>query len=91
MLSTGDARILFAARSEARSKFESNRGSAFDSSATQQKIAEAEEVARILRQNIVQGEPIEGTKPEEQKYRALPILSRSSVSYICGYTCMRKP
>lgn len=58
----GDTRILSAARLEARSKFDSNRNLAPQDSVAEQKIAEAIEVARILRQNIVQGKPAVGEK-----------------------------
>lgn len=37
-----------------------------------EKIAEAEEVARILRQNIVQGRQLEDAEKGDQRYRAYP-------------------
>ena len=58
----GDMRILTAARVEARSRFDSNRELTPEDPVADQKIAEAMEVARILRQNIVQGEPAVGEK-----------------------------
>lgn len=66
----GDARILSAARIEARSRFDSNRSLEPGSPDVKQRVSEAEEVARILRQNIVQGEPLAGTKNGDQRYRA---------------------
>jgi len=62
----GDSRILSAARIEARSKFDSNRSLSPDSPG---KISEAEEVAIILRRNIVQGQQVKGTGGRDQKYR----------------------
>ena len=65
----GDPRILFAARVEARSKFNSNRSLSPESLDAEQKILEAQEVARILRQNVVQGHPVSGSEDAEQRYR----------------------
>lgn len=66
----GDFRILSASRIEARSKFDSNRSLSPHSPELQQKISEAVEIARILRQNIVQGEQLEGPGNGDQRYRA---------------------
>ena len=63
---TGDPRIFTAACAEARSKFSAYRALDPENPETEQKTAEAKEVARLLRQNIVQGEPIEG---REYRYR----------------------
>ncbi|KAK0508801.1 hypothetical protein JMJ35_009077 [Cladonia borealis] len=64
-----DARMLYAARVEARSRFNNNRSLPVEIMDTQQKINEAEEVARILRQNVVQGQKVEGTGLEDKRYR----------------------
>lgn len=68
--SAGDLRILSAARIEARSKFERDRFLSPSSTDAEQKVLEAKEVARILRQNVVQGEQVTGADNEEQRYRA---------------------
>ena len=69
-MSVGDLRILSAARVEARSKFDQNRFLSPSSIEAEQKVLEAKEVARILRQNVVQGEQVTGPKDKEQRYRA---------------------
>ena len=61
--------MLSAARTEARSKFDNNRLLPLESMDTQQKINEAEDVARILRQNVVQGREVEGTGDGDKRYR----------------------
>ena len=73
--------MLSAARTEARSKFDSNRLLDSQSPEVSKKIAEVEEIARILRQNLVQGERLKGSGDDEQRYRALlsPYLSWSSM------------
>ena len=63
---SGDARVLSAARVEARSKFNSYRFLSVDDPEANQKIVEAQEVARLLRQNIVQGKPLVA---DGEKYR----------------------
>ena len=70
IISAGDLRILSAARVEARSKFERDRFLSPSSTDAEQKVLEAKEVARILRQNVVQGEQVTGAENEEQRYRA---------------------
>ncbi|KZF22684.1 hypothetical protein L228DRAFT_268070 [Xylona heveae TC161] len=52
----GDARLLSAAREQARAGFESGRDLPLSSDETSARIAHAEEVAKILRHNIVQGQ-----------------------------------
>jgi complex III assembly factor LYRM7 len=47
---------LFAARAEARRNFESHRGLPTGSDETSKQIAHAEEVAKFLRENVVQGQ-----------------------------------
>ena len=65
---TGDIRLLTAARAEAGNKFRTDRTLDPFSPEAEQKILEAEQVAVILRQNIVQGQQSEA-KGEEQKYK----------------------
>ena len=74
-----DAWMLSAARVEARSKFDTNRSLPVESMDTQQKINEAEEVARILRQNVVQGQKIEGTGPGDKRYRTYDLCTKTLV------------
>lgn len=47
---------LFAARAEARKKFESNRDLRVGSEELQASLVHAEEVAKFLRENVVQGQ-----------------------------------
>lgn len=72
--------MLFAARTEARSKFDIHRGLPLDSLEVKQKIVEAEEVGRILRQNVVQGEHVTGSGTDNQQYRASFPLTGSNAS-----------
>ncbi len=62
--------MLSAARLEARSKFDQNRFLSPSSSEAEQKVLQAREVARILRQNVVQGAKVTGPENKEQRYRA---------------------
>ncbi|KAF1365495.1 mitochondrial zinc maintenance protein 1, mitochondrial [Lizonia empirigonia] len=57
----GDATVLSAARIEVRKKFESNRHLQTGSEEFQKQIAHADEVAKFLKQNVVQGQATEGT------------------------------
>ncbi len=66
---TGDPRVLTAARIEVKSKFKAHQFLPADDPGTEQKIAEAREVARILRQNIVQGKQVSAEAGKEQRYR----------------------
>ena len=71
--------MLSAARMEARSKFDNNRSLPAESMDTQQKIKEAEDVARILRQNIVQGREVEGTGDGDKTYRTYDLHTKTLV------------
>ena len=64
----GDARLLTAARVEVGNKFRHDRTLDPSSSEAEQKILEAEQVAVILRQNVVQGKQSEA-QGDEQKYK----------------------
>jgi hypothetical protein len=55
----GDVPMLLSARSEARKKFESNRSLTSGSEEHTTQINLAEEVAKILRENVVQGEALD--------------------------------
>jgi complex III assembly factor LYRM7 len=59
-LTPGDANVLSAARVEVRRNFESNRHLQTGSEEMQKEIARANEVAKFLRENVVQGEATEG-------------------------------
>ena len=65
-----DLRVLSAAHAEARSNFEQHRFISPSSTEAKRKILEAKEVALVLRQNVVQGEQVTGSRNEEQRYRA---------------------
>jgi complex III assembly factor LYRM7 len=52
----GDMNTLFAARAEARRNFESNRNLTAGSDELSKQITHAEEVAKFLRENVVQGQ-----------------------------------
>lgn len=78
-LRAGDAPIFSAAKIEARSKFNDSRSLPAGSDETQQKIIEAQEVARILRQNVVQGHQVAGAGDEEQRYRAITPSAETSI------------
>ncbi|KAF1959675.1 mitochondrial zinc maintenance protein 1, mitochondrial [Byssothecium circinans] len=55
----GDMPTLIAARYKARSHFEENRGLATGSKELSEQITHAEEVAKFLRENVVQGEAVD--------------------------------
>ena len=57
---TGDMPTLFAARAEARKNFEQNRHLSAGSEELSKSITHAEEVAKFLRENVVQGQATEG-------------------------------
>lgn len=56
----GDATVLSAARVEVRKNFESNRHLQTGSEEFQKQISHAEEVAKFLRENVVQGQAMGG-------------------------------
>jgi len=62
----GDERLLSAARHEARKVFDSKRRQTSGGEEAAAGIAHAEEVARILRQNVVQGQQVD---EKGEKYR----------------------
>ncbi|KAF2871869.1 mitochondrial zinc maintenance protein 1, mitochondrial [Massariosphaeria phaeospora] len=57
----GDVNMLVASRQEARKNFENNRGLAPESEELSKQIAHAEEVAKFLRENVVQGQATDDT------------------------------
>ncbi|KAF2133122.1 mitochondrial zinc maintenance protein 1, mitochondrial [Dothidotthia symphoricarpi CBS 119687] len=52
----GDLNMLSAARAEARKNFEQNRSLAAGSTELSAQVAHAQEVAKFLRENVVQGQ-----------------------------------
>lgn len=64
---------------EARSKFDNNRSLPVESMDAQQKIKEAEDVARILRQNVVQGREVQNTEHGEKRYRTYDLHTKTLV------------
>jgi len=62
----GDARLLLSARHQARSSFAVNSALLPSSPEATSQIAHAEDVATILRQNVVQGQKVGGGGPGEK-------------------------
>ncbi|KAH9871640.1 Mitochondrial zinc maintenance protein 1, mitochondrial [Plenodomus biglobosus] len=58
----GDLNVLSAARAEVRKNFESNRSLSAGSDEYTKQITHAEEVAKFLRENVVQGQATEADK-----------------------------
>jgi complex III assembly factor LYRM7 len=65
LLAKGDAHLLHAARVEARNGFRKNLTMQEGDPALGSAIAHAEQVAKILRENVVQGKKVEG---DEDRY-----------------------
>ncbi|MCJ1289494.1 Mitochondrial zinc maintenance protein 1, mitochondrial [Xylographa carneopallida] len=63
---SGDARLLLSARHQARSSFALNSALSASSAEATAQITHAEDVATILRQNVVQGQKVEGGGPDEK-------------------------
>ena len=55
----GDFNTLVAARQQARHSFEANRALSYGSDEMSKQISHAEEVAKFLRENVVQGEALD--------------------------------
>ena len=66
LLDEGDAQVLHAARFQARDAFRKNAAMQQGDPALGPAIAHAEEVAKILRENVVQGKKVE--KDGEERY-----------------------
>jgi len=67
----GDLPRLYAARRAARDGFESNESLSFDSKEATESIQHAEDVSRLLRENLVQGRVVEG---KENSYSEKALL-----------------
>jgi complex III assembly factor LYRM7 len=61
----GDLNTLVAARHEARKNFENNRGLVPESEEYSKQITHAEDVAKFLRENVVQGQALD---KDQEKY-----------------------
>ena len=70
-IKAGDNRLLTSALSTARSNFESSRFLSVDSTEASAAIRHAEEVAEVLRRNVVQGKEVEGGQGE--RFRKLRV------------------
>ncbi|KAI9841103.1 MAG: Mitochondrial zinc maintenance protein 1, mitochondrial [Sclerophora amabilis] len=87
----GDVRVLSNARLEAREKFETNGTLAADSQQAEESIKLAEDVARLLRHNIVQGQRAEDGK-ENYKLRIHDDIERGdNESVKLGKSSQRAP
>ncbi|KAF2731775.1 hypothetical protein EJ04DRAFT_442323 [Polyplosphaeria fusca] len=62
----GDFNTLMAARHQVRRNFEDNRSLASGSEELSQQISHAEEVAKFLRENVVQGQAAQDTSDRYQ-------------------------
>ncbi|CBX91078.1 hypothetical protein LEMA_P061120.1 [Plenodomus lingam JN3] len=69
----GDINVLSAARAEVRKNFESNRSLSAGSEEYTKQITHAEEVAKFLRENVVQGQATDAGK-----YRASSVVKNIS-------------
>ncbi len=71
----GDAPILLAAQSQIRGEFRSNQGLDPQDGSVSKGIEHATEVAKFLRENVVQGKKMDG---EEAKYSTLNKFSQGA-------------
>lgn len=62
----GDARLLTGARSQARASYENNRQLRPSSDEAAVAIKHANDVAKLLRENVVQGMQVEGSSEQER-------------------------
>lgn len=66
---TGDASTLTAAQYEIRKNFDRTRSLLLDSEETSKRIAQAEEIAKFLRENVVQGEAVDAEASRYSMWR----------------------
>ena len=66
----GDSRLLSGALSQARAGYESNRELQPASDEAAAAVEHASDVARLLRENVVQGRKVEGEEKERYRERA---------------------
>jgi complex III assembly factor LYRM7 len=72
---------LLAARHEARKNFEANRGLSTESDTLSKQITHAEEVARFLRENVVQGQADDDGKYSTLERASTALQFRSLMLY----------
>lgn len=75
----GDTRLLTSALSTARSNFEASRSLSPSSPEATAQIAHAEEVAEVLRKNVVQGQATDGEKFRECSFTGVELCSRKGI------------
>lgn len=84
-INSGDATLLHAARSEARNHFRKNASLQANDPVLAAAVKHAEEVAQILRQNVVQGKKMEG---EDDRYSMfLRLVNRLSLGKLRRSSC----
>lgn len=88
--SVGDMNTLFAARAEARRNFESHRDLPAGSEETSKQVAHAEEVAKFLRENVVQGQAAE-TQGNYSRSSKVPIERWMLIAILQSYGYMSIP
>jgi len=71
----GDMNTLFAARAEARKTFESNRNLRIGSEELEKSLVHAEEVAKFLRENVVQGQAADTAGNYSMQSNVMGIMS----------------
>lgn len=79
---TGDIPLLHAARQQARDGFLRNASLEVGDPALAPAIAHAEEVAKILKENIVQGKKVEEESNGATKYSEFPLFITCSYTYV---------
>lgn len=85
----GDMTTLFAARTKVRSQFEENRALDTGSKELTEQIAHAEEVAKFLKENVVQGQATdaEGNYSMSGCFSAIPsFIVANATCQSSGYT-----
>jgi complex III assembly factor LYRM7 len=78
----GDTQVLHAARFQAREAFRNNAAIQQGDPALEPAIAHAEEVAKILRENVVQGKRVD--KEGEERYSEFFLVMRMRIESLKG-------
>ena len=79
----GDISVLTAARRAARDQFEEKRSLSLDSKEAGDSIQYAKDVARVLRENVVQGKAVEGKENRYSKSKPpFPVEHRKNQSNV---------
>ncbi|KAF8473473.1 hypothetical protein BDZ91DRAFT_845903 [Kalaharituber pfeilii] len=66
---TGDTILLSTARAESRLQFANSRSLPPDSPETTHRIQHAQDVAKVLRENVIQGQKVQGSREGEEMYK----------------------